>query len=751
MYAPRDAACAQGSSVSPLTGSLPSLLAATIAFAIGTSVVLRDRSRDDFVLFGVFCFNLGLFHLATFFHEFSEISLFRWGAQSISLVLPWTGDRCFSTLIPTEERPRRRSRLQTAILVILLCAHAIALFILLSQSPDRGLEAMTRERFWDFAEWGPWDLVSFGLTAYVVFGLAFVALRMWRAAKAAEGTATAPRLRYLFFASMVAIVFGSPAITAIGPIVSAVYLYFVAQTLQRERLLELPELAARILTLTMLIVVVTGLLALLLLWIPAKEGSWSLFIFNSAVAAFAVIVLLDPVRQEFESRVETWLFRDRAQLRALLMQLRFRLLNVIESDAMVQIVLESLATSNRVTKASVFLLDARGTSLVMQREIGSQTLGLTRLDVAKRRPLIERMRTGGPLLRDVLQRERERAGRDAEVELQDCLDTLAELRAALAVPILSVPDTPEDDRRELIGALFVDDERLLEPFTSEEVELFESLASQAAVTLQNSAVYEQRKERERLAALGEMAAGLAHEIRNPLGAIKGAVQVVQPNLLGADELTKEFLGVIVEEVDRLNRVVTQFLSYSRPFSGQMEQLDLTEVVTATVRLLPANRIDRVRLNFGGFIEQQHGEIPAAEGSSTKMTLELHAPVVRGDPEALRQVLHNLVLNALDATEEQQPPGTVWIELEHRMRGLPDADAVAITVRDNGPGLSTLMMSNLFVPFHTTKSGGTGLGLPISQRIVENHRGMIEVSNNPDAGASFTVLLPVDLGITSTSQ
>jgi two-component system sensor histidine kinase HydH len=763
--------------VSPLTGSLPSLLAATVAFAIGTSVVLRDRSRDDFVLFGVFCFNLGLFHLASFFHEFSEIPLFRWGAQSISLVLPWTGDRCFSTLIPTEERPRRRSRLQTAILVILLCAHATALFILLSRSPDRALELepMTRERFWNFAQWGPWDLVSAGLTAYVVFGLAFVALRMLRAAKAAEGTATAPRLRYLFFASMVAIVFGSPAITAIGPIVSAVYLYFVAQTLQRERLLELPELAARILTLTMLIVVVTGLLALLLLWIPAKEGSWTLFVFNSAVAAFAVIVLLDPVRQEFESRVETWLFRDRAQLRALLLQLRYRLLNVIEPDEMVQVVLEALANSNRVTKASLFLLDARGTSLVLQREIGTHPLGLSRLDVAKRRPLVERMRTGGPQLRDVLQRERERAGREAEVELQDCLDTLAELGAALAVPILSVPETLEargveadarlrgperqavrqaqrqvEARRELIGVLFVDDERLLEPFSSEEVELFESLASQAAVTLQNSAVYEQRKERERLAALGEMAAGLAHEIRNPLGAIKGAVQVIEPGLGETNELTKEFLGVIVEEVDRLNRVVTQFLSYSRPFTGEMEQLDLTEVVAATVRLLPKDRIGRVRVDFGIFVEQR-GEISASDTSNTNFTVELHAPSVRGDPEALRQVLHNLVLNALDATEEQQPPGTVWIELEHRSHGLPDADAVAITVRDNGPGLSSLTMSNLFVPFHTTKSGGTGLGLPISQRIVENHRGMIEVSNNPDVGASFTVLLPVDLGITSTSQ
>ncbi|HLT36292.1 MAG TPA: hypothetical protein VK034_08400, partial [Enhygromyxa sp.] len=181
--------------MSPLTGSLPSLLAATVAFAIGTSVVLRDRSRDDFVLFAVFCFNLGLFHLASFFHEFSSIPLFRWGAQSISLVLPWTADRCFSTLIPAEERPRARSRLQTGILVVLLGAHATALFILLSRSPDQGLEAVTRQNFWDFGDWGPWDLVSLGLNTYVFGGLSLVSLRMWRAANQVEGTAAAPRLR----------------------------------------------------------------------------------------------------------------------------------------------------------------------------------------------------------------------------------------------------------------------------------------------------------------------------------------------------------------------------------------------------------------------------------------------------------------------------------------------------------------------------------------------------------------------------
>jgi signal transduction histidine kinase len=746
---------ARGNALNELYGSLPSLLAATVAFAIGTSVVLRDRSRDEFVLFAVFCFNLGLFHLASFFHGFSGIPLFGWGAQSISLVLPWTADRCVTALLPghpVAPEERTRSRFQTLMLVLLLGAHATALFVLLGRSD--GDELSQRQSYWDFTQWGLWDLVSLGLQVYVILGLLVVALRLRRAAKQSLGTAAAPRLSYLFYASLVAIAFGSPAITAIGPVVTAVYLYFVAQTLLRERLLELPELAARILTLTLLIVGVTGLLALLLMWIPEQgEGGGMLFVFNSAVAAFALIVLLDPVRAEVQSRVEAWLFRDRAELRALLVELRFRLLNVIDAEEMVALLLDALQRSNRVTRASIFLLDARGTSLVLSRELGSSALATTRIDVAKRRPLIERMRTAGPQLRDVLQRERERASAEAEIELQDCLDSLSEVGAALAVPIVSTP-IDERDTPELFGVIFVDDERLIEPFSSEEVELFRQLASQAAITLQNSVVYEQRKERERLAALGEMAAGLAHEIRNPLGAIKGAVQVLEPAIKStSDAMTAEFLGVIVEEVDRLNRVVVQFLSYSRPFSGAMVAVDLAEVVKATLRLVPAARLERVRVDLGVFGERR-GEVAGVDAnrSSTELRLEPHAPALRGDHEALRQVLHNLVLNALDATEENRPePGHVWIELEHRVRGLPDTDAIALTVRDDGPGISPKQMANLFVPFHTTKTGGTGLGLPISQRIVENHGGMIAVSNNPDRGASFTVLLPIHQGITSTSQ
>jgi len=680
-----------------LSESLSSLLAATVAFAIGTSVVLRDRKREQFVLFGVFCFNLGLFHLSRFFFGFSQFHFFGWFAMTISLLLPWSADRSLSSFVPAVDH-RPGGKIQTMTGFFLVVAQTATLLV-------PSLEDLPI-----------WDVVPVVLAVYVMMGLLFAATRVWRAARAAEGTAAAPRLRYLFYASVIALALGSPFVPAVGPIVTAVYLYFVAQTLVRERLLDLPEVTLRIVSMSVLVVVVTALYAVLLLWIPSNR---SLFVFNAAVASFAVLVLVEPVRTEIESRIEGWMLRDRPILRRILLQLRQKLTGVIDPDEMAKLVMAELEASNRVTRASLYLLDRQGTSLVLSGHLGPAPLA--RLDLATRRPLLEQMLHEGPLLRDVLQRERDRSGPDMQAELGNVLETMAALKASVAFPILRKAqrgDADDPGDADLLGGLFVDDERLLEPFSREELELFEGVVAQAATTLQNSEVYEARKERDRLAALGEMAAGLAHEIRNPLGAIKGAVLVMEGARPRLDEQTAEFFDVIVEEVDRLNRVVSQFLTYSRPFKGEMDQVNLATVVTATLRLLPEETRRRILVDKGRDI-----------------------PPVRGDGDALRQVLHNLVLNALDAIGPAEQ-GKVEIELSIRRRGLLRADAVALSVCDNGPGLSHQTLTNLFVPFHTTKSGGTGLGLPISQRIVENHHGIIEVANLSDGGARFTVLLPV---------
>ena len=238
------------------------------------------------------------------------------------------------------------------------------------------------------------------------------------------------------------------------------------------------------------------------------------------------------------------------------------------------------------------------------------------------------------------------------------------------------------------------------------------------------------KERDRLAALGEMAAGLAHEIRNPLAAIQGALQLLLPPEGGREppreptEDRGEFLGIIAEEVRRLNGVVTQFLDYSRPPRATLSPGELNEILTRTLTLLAP-------------------EIPP----SVKLVLDLAEglPRVSCDPEQLRQVFLNLALNALQAMPEGGELRVVTLLSRDEValwRDVPKrSDLVEVRFHDTGPGIPEGEREHIFVPFYTTKAKGTGLGLAICQRIVKMHGGTIGVRSAPGEGAEFAIALP----------
>ncbi len=246
------------------------------------------------------------------------------------------------------------------------------------------------------------------------------------------------------------------------------------------------------------------------------------------------------------------------------------------------------------------------------------------------------------------------------------------------------------------------------------------------------------KERDRLAALGQMAAGLAHEIRNPLGSIKGAAQFLQPQRgrIGrqiarsrqgsrpAEQSDQsEFLDIIVEEVNRLNKIVSQFLDYARPYRGEQRPLEVADVAQEDAAA------------------PRQGARRAAVEIVTSFAERL--PPVRADAEQLLQVFLNLSLNALQAMPPQAGRLLISTGLRRATRRGAAAAFLEVRFRDTGVGIPPGDLKNLFIPFFTTKDKGTGLGLPISQRIIENHGGTIEVRSQPGEGATFTVLLPIE--------
>ena len=223
---------------------------------------------------------------------------------------------------------------------------------------------------------------------------------------------------------------------------------------------------------------------------------------------------------------------------------------------------------------------------------------------------------------------------------------------------------------------------------------------------------EQLRRADRLSALGELSAGMAHEIRNPLGSIKGAVEILRDDYVPEDA-KYEFIQILLKETDRLNHIVQEFLGFARPKQPEFHQADLNAAIESVLALT------------------------ALEAKKTGVKIEKRLDPSIGfrnlDMNLLRQAFLNLVLNAIQAMGN----GGI-LSIESALRG----DSIVVTIADTGKGISEENRKKLFSPFFTTKKIGTGLCLAITYRIIENHRGTIDVSSEPGKGTTFTVKLPV---------
>ncbi len=245
-------------------------------------------------------------------------------------------------------------------------------------------------------------------------------------------------------------------------------------------------------------------------------------------------------------------------------------------------------------------------------------------------------------------------------------------------------------------------------------ESYKKLQSQTDLII---GIEEQLRRAERLSALGELSAVLAHEIRNPLGSIRGTAEILRDDFPAGDR-KYEFLEILIKETDRLNRVVEDFLGHARPLQVERETCDLVSELQDTVSLVSGEADMRgVRLEF------------------TAKAL----PQVAGDREKLRQVFLNLILNGVQATGRG---GRVTITATQRTSGEGRPDVVELIFADTGEGIDPALLPRIFEPFFTTKPGGTGLGLAITHKIIESLGGSIEVESAPGKGSRFRVQLPV---------
>ena len=672
-----------------------SFIAALLCFALAASVLLRTQRQTDRWLFGILATNTGLWYVSTFMlGVVGRVPFWERFNLICGVLLPLSAVRFFGVMVPWETGRTRFLRRASVVAAVVL------------------LGAMLTP-FYDHA------VVVGGLLLYVTVFLSLALGYLYKLGFETESRVEGARLRYIAlvggFGGLFTLVEYLPYvgldIPPVGTILILVFLYALSQSITHYRLIDLYELAGRLGVLTALAFVLA-----FILWLMRLVSGEQLFL-HVVVSAFLVLILFDPLRTRVQEWISQVFFHERFELERTVLALRRSLAHIIEIDELAELLIDGLDKSPRFTQGGLYLLGPDARVFILKNHFGPKPA--ERVEMAPARPLIDRLsRTGAAVLENAEREleERRLLGDDREAETaHDIAVTMRALQSSLCLGL-------RGESGHLYGFLCVRDDRLRDAFSREEVQLLVGLATQVAVTVENSQLYQQMKEKDRLAALGEMAAGLAHEIRNPLGSIKASAQYLSETS-DQPEGRGEFLDIIVDEVDRLNRVVSSFLDYARPAHTDPEPIDVNATVQLTLQFL-------------------RPECDSAD-VGLHVTMDPELPKVRIDIEHLRQVLINLVQNAMQAMTSG---GDIYVEtrIQDRFRiGAGARPWVHLSVRDTGPGIAPGLLANLFVPFVTTKQQGTGLGLAISQRIVSEIGGRIDVRSRQGVGTTFVVLLPAE--------
>jgi two-component system, NtrC family, sensor histidine kinase HydH len=226
---------------------------------------------------------------------------------------------------------------------------------------------------------------------------------------------------------------------------------------------------------------------------------------------------------------------------------------------------------------------------------------------------------------------------------------------------------------------------------------------------------------ERLAALGQLSAGLAHEIRNPLGVIKGSADMLSRKVAGSEPLVAELAGYISSEVNRLNALVVRFLDFARPSKLELRPERISEIVDRALDAATASFPDA-----GVKIERQYAP---------------NLPEIPADPQLCEQVFVNLITNAFQAMQAEAGSSEKTLHIAIAPEISNGEPGVAVLVEDTGPGVSPELREQIFNPFFTSKKDGVGLGLSIVAKIIDDHRGTIRLEENKPHGARFRVFFP----------
>jgi two-component system, NtrC family, sensor kinase len=456
-------------------------------------------------------------------------------------------------------------------------------------------------------------------------------------------------------------------------------------------------------------------------YIVVIQGQW--YAFGEISYTFSLVTLLlligvgflfPKFRFKTEDALERVLFKKRVDYRETLLNSSREMVSIIDIKALSENLVRTVGKSLGIEKVSLLLSNDAVGSYHLEASVGLDLEQPERILLPKQGPLVVLLQQRREA---IVKEELEWVPVGPETPLT--IQTMDKLGAEISLPIIS--------KGKLIGILNLGDKEDKTLYSNEDLELLSTLANQAAIAIENARLYENLKQSQdtlrradRLSSLGLLTAGLAHEIRNPLVAIRTFTQLL-PERYDDAEFREGFQGLALKEVDRICGLINDLLSFARPSKPNVAPENINDVVENIARILETQ----------------------AKEKNVAILRELgdNLPKVWIDREQMKQVFMNLILNAIQAMRDG---GSINISSRPVSRNgtHPSGDFVQVEIRDSGIGIPEENLQHIFDPFFTSKDEGSGLGLAVSHQIVQEHGGFVTVESQVGKGTAFFVHVPV---------
>lgn len=499
----------------------------------------------------------------------------------------------------------------------------------------------------------------------------------------------------------------------VGLVFTNIHAGIIAYAIVQYRLLDINVVLKQSLIYTLVLLSLLIPCYLLVMWGQSIAfGNINYYFSITTLMLFFIVGFLFPkFRFKTEEALERALFKRRYDYRQTLLRSSKDMVSIVDLESISDNLVHTVGKALGIEKVTLFHADESKGIFDLKASIGfNGTLFKDRV-LLQDDPFVQRL-TKRP---EVLVREEmiiARNGGDGSL----IAERMGQIEAEVAVPLRS--------KEKLVGILNLGHKEGKEMYSPEDLEVLSTLANQAAIAVDNAGLYENLKQSQniirradRLSSLGMLTAGLAHEIRNPLVAIRTFTQLL-PERYADVEFRENFQAVALKEVDRICAMVNDLLSFARPSPPNIAAQNVNEIVDSIARILETEAKEKdVRI---------------------ELRLESDLPSIAIDKEQIKQVLMNFVLNAIQAIDKGGA-----VALSTRLFAKERSKRfVQIGVQDNGVGVAEKDLENIFNPFFTTKKEGNGLGLSISHQIVQEHGGYIVVESKLGEGSTFFINLPV---------